>query len=157
MEALSPVSRFFTDAQRELLAAVLNRIVPGEGLLPGAGDLGLVEFLEGVVGSDLQLRRRFNDGLAQIAIAASHLVGQEFPQLAEEAQYGILRRVQAGHPEFFEALVRQTYNGYYTNPRVFELLGYSPPQAPAEGYQPELLDQSLLEKQRQRAPFWRRA
>ena len=33
-------NRVFTNLQRDLLTSVLNRLIPAEGQLPGAGDLG---------------------------------------------------------------------------------------------------------------------
>ena len=66
-----------------------------------------------------------------------------------------MRSVESSNPAFFDELVRQTYNGYYTNTNVFEAIGYSAAQPAIDG-QPELLDETLLEKQRQRAPFWTR-
>jgi hypothetical protein len=155
MKGMVSSNQVFTEAQRELLAAALNRIIPPEGPLPGAGDLGLVDFVESVVGRDTRLRRLFHDGMAQVQIAAAHREGKEFSQLSAAAQDATLQEVEASLPEFFEALVRQTYNGYYTSPRIFQLIGYSPPNPQPKGYQPELLDERLLEKQRQRAPFWR--
>ena len=64
-----------------------------------------------------------------------------------------LKAVEDQFPDFFGNLVRQCYNGYYSNPEVFDLIGYPLP-AP-ENYQPKPFDESLLEPQRQRAPFWR--
>ena len=57
---------------------------------------------------------------------------------------------------FFAALIEHTYRGYYTDPRVYTAIGYThrPPQP--LGHELPLFDPSLLEKQRQRAPFWRR-
>ena len=148
-------NRVFTEAQRELLTGVLNRIIPPEGPLPGAGDLGLADFIEGVVAAQPQLRRLFVDGLAQIEITVGRQGTAEFQALAGEAKDAALREVEASKPEFFEALVRQTYNGYYTDASIFQELGY--PEPKPGGTPPELLDESLLEQQRQRSPFWRRA
>ena len=147
-------NRVFTEAQRDLLAGVLNRIIPPEGTLPGAGDLGLADFIEGVVATQPQLRRLFINGLAQIGITAGRQGTTEFQALADESKDAALKEVEASNPEFFEALVRQTYNGYYTDASIFQQLGY--PETKPVGSPPELLDESLLEQQRQRAPFWRR-
>ena len=48
--------------QRDLLIAVLNRIVPSDGEMPGAGDLGVGAFVEDVVADSSQRRRLFLDG-----------------------------------------------------------------------------------------------
>lgn len=148
-------NRVFTEAQRDLLAGVLNRIIPPEGPLPGAGDLGLADFIEGLVAAQPQLRRLFIDGLAQIEITAGRDGTAEFQALADDGKDAALREVEASKPEFFEALVRQTYNGYYTDASIFQELGY--PESTPGGTPPELLDERLLEQQRQRAPFWRHA
>ncbi|HEU0021269.1 MAG TPA: gluconate 2-dehydrogenase subunit 3 family protein [Dehalococcoidia bacterium] len=146
------MSLVFTEAQQALLTAALNRIIPAEGKMPGAGDLGIVEFVEKVVVTDPKLRRLVNDGLAQIAIAASVQSGQEFPELGKDVQTAVLKELQAQQPDFFDFLLRQCYNGYYTNPQIQELVGYQLP-APGE-YEYKLFDESLLEPQKQQAPFW---
>ena len=145
----------FTEAQRELLTAALNRIIPREGALPGAGELRLSEVLERVLGQDVRLRRLFNDGLAHIEIVAERRHGKEFSQLSGTAMDATLQEVEASLPHFFEALVRQTYRAYYSHPQIAPLVGYSPAAPPTKDYQPELLDEKLVELQRQRAPFWK--
>ena len=142
--------RIFTQDQRELLAGVLNRIIPAERELPGAGDLGVAENVERQVAKDNGLRRLFNQGVAHIEIAAAGQ-GGAFLELPAAAQDAVLKQVERAQPQFFEALVLHTYNGYYTNPGVLQIIGYNP----ADQVQPpQLLDTRLLEKQRQRAPFW---
>jgi hypothetical protein len=145
--------QIFTEGQRELLTAVLNRIIPAEDKFPGAGDLGLAGFVEGVVAQSSKLRRLFIEGLAQIEITAVGKEGKEFLGLTDAARDQTLREVERQHPQFFEALVRQCYNGYYTSPQIFELINYRR-LGPGE-YIPRPLEESLLELQRQRAPFWR--
>lgn len=150
-------NRVFTDLQRDLLSSVLNRLIPPEGELPGAGDLGLAGFLEGVIEREVKLNRLFNEGLAQIEIAAGIREPAGFQALNDDGKDAALKEVEASHPEFFDEMVRQTYNGYYTNPSIFQLIGYSARPTPGTSGSLELLDESLLEQQRQRAPFWRRS
>jgi hypothetical protein len=38
----------------------------------------------------------------------------------------VLCRVERSHAQFFETLVRQTYDGYYTRPTVIARLGLDP-------------------------------
>lgn len=152
---MTTTNRFMSDAQRDLLILMLNRIIPEEGTMPGAGDLGLAEFVEGVVGMQPSLRRLFSEALTQVEILAGRRSGDGFGALDGEAQDAVLKEVEASNPAFFDELVRQTYNGYYTNLQVFERLDYAPPTKEQVERQPELLDESLLEQQKQRAPFWR--
>ena len=145
--------QLFTEDQLNLLAAVLNRIIPAEGQLPGAGELEIGDFIEGVVSKVNGLRRLFTEGLAWVDIIASQEAGGEFQSLLDSAQDAVLQVVENQQPAFFAELIRQCYNGYYTNPKVFDLIGYT--QSDPQGYQPKPFDESLLEAQRRRAPFWR--
>ncbi len=120
---------FFSDAQIELVTQVLNRIIPANEELPGAGEIA-VTFLDEVVGGSPRLKRIFNHGLSRIEVGAYRMYSQDFPSLSSEQIDAVLRQVEVDEGEFFDLLVRQTYNGYYTDPRIVELLGLEarPPQ-----------------------------
>jgi len=145
-------NQVFTEAQQALLTAALNCVIPEEGNMPGAGDLGVIEFIETLVAPDPKLRRLVNEGLSQIVVAASVQSGQEFVDLDKDDQNEALKEVQAQQPAFFDFLLRQCYNGYYTNAQIQDLIGYQRPSPVEYEYKP--FDESLLEPQRQRAPFW---
>ena len=145
--------QLFTEDQLKLLSAVLNRIIPPGGQLPGAGDLEVGDFIEGTASKENGLRRLFTEGLASLEIIASQEDAGEFQGLTGAAQDAVLQVVEKQHPTFFAELVRQCYNGYYTNPTIFDLIGYS--QSDPQGYQPLPFDENLLEPQRRREPFWR--
>ncbi len=143
-----------SDAQRAMLAAVLNRLVPAAGNMPAAGDLGIAGFVESVAAGSTGKRRTLLDGLVQIELAASDR-GGSFADLPEAAQTDALRSVEASGPEFFQELVTQTYRGYYTNEAVCGALGYRPPNR--EDYDPLSFDESLLEPVRRRGQIWTNA
>ena len=134
-----------------LLTAVLNRIIPADSDLPGAGDLGLSQFVASAAAGSPASVRLLTQGLRQIDIASPK--GSSFIDLSAKGQDTALKAVESSSPEFFQALVLQTYNGYYTHQQILEKIGYAP-HAPQRGEQPELLDETLLDKQRERAPFW---
>ena len=145
-------NQLLTENQRNLLTSVLNCIIPPQGDRPGAGDLQVADFVEGAVSKTPQLRRLFIDGLAQVEITAAKQANTGFTGLSAEQQEAALREVQSQHAAFFDLVLRQCYNGYYTNPQVQEMIGYQRPSPEEYEYKP--LDESLLEPQKQRAPFW---
>ncbi len=153
---LNDTKQIFSPAQRSLLAGVINRIIPSNDEMPGAGDLGIAAFIEETAGASTSLTRLFNQGLAQIAVAAGQDSSSGFDGLPDTAKDDLLRSIEVADPAFFDQLVLQTYIGYYTNPEVFERLGYETPKLAPPGAQPDLLDVSLLDQQRNREPFWKK-
>ena len=153
---MSTSRQVFSPSQRVLLDAVLDRIIPPQADRPGAGSLGVGDFVEGVAVGEPGLIRMFVQGLAAIEIAAAERGPDGFATLADEAKDEALRSVEQSQNNFFDQLVLQVYNGYYTNLTVFESIGYNLPSTPEPGVKLELLDETLLEAQRQRPPFWTR-
>ena len=148
---MTTTNTILSDDQRTLLTAILDRIVPAQAEMPGAGNLGIGEFVESVAAGSPETRRRLLAGLVLVELAASER-GGDFPGLPADTQIDALRSVESSSPEFFQYLVTQTYRGYYTDETVTELLSYRAPNR--ESYDPLPFDESLLEPVRQRGPIW---
>ena len=153
---MSTSRQVFSPAQRELLNEVLDRIIPPQENRPGAGSLGIGDFVESVAVGEPGLTRMFVHGLASIEIAAAEQGPGGFASLSKDQKDAALRVVEQSNADFFDQLVLQVYNGYYTNLTVFDAVGYNFGFPPEPGAQLELLDETLLEAQRQRPPFWTR-
>jgi hypothetical protein len=147
-------------AERHILTAVLDCIIPASDSAPGAGAIGVAAMIERTLAASPTLRRLFLDGLVAIEAEAARQnadsASSGFVALNTDRQVVVLRAVEEALPAFFAALVDHTYRGYYTDPRVYAAIGYDhrPPQ-PLGHFLPPF-DPASLEKQRQRAPFWRR-
>jgi hypothetical protein len=150
-EAPPSTSPVLGGEQRELLRLALNRIVPAQPDLPGAGDLAVGDSIERTLAVDIRLRRLFLDGLASIATAAP----EPFSNLDAAGQTAVLRGVEQQAPAFFAALVDHTYRGYYTQARVLAAIGLEPRPPQPLGHRLPPFDPELLRQQRERAPFWR--
>ena len=148
---MTTTNDILSEDQTALLAAALNRIVPAQNEMPGAGDLGIGEFVASVAAGSRAKRRLLLEGLVQIELAATER-GGSFVSLAADAQTDALRSVASSAPAFFQELVTQTYRGYYTNETVTDLLSYRAPNR--QDYDPLPFDQSLLEPVRQRGQVW---
>ena len=129
--------RFFSEAQSALMDSVLNRIIPSDDKYPGAGDLGLVVYIDKVMFDpiylarhDKNLRRIFIEGMNQIEICAASKFQGEFVSLVSDQQIVVLKTIEEELPEFFNALITYTYNGYYTDYRILKICGAPtrPPQ-----------------------------
>ena len=107
--------------------------------------------------SNSALGQLFNDGLAAIEAASRRAHSAAFADLVDDQKVQVLRTVEAESPQFFAMLLRHTYAGYYSNPRIIELLGLEvrPPQP--LGFDLEPFDPSTVEKVRERGKVWRDA
>jgi len=110
---------FFSDEQIELVTEVLNRIIPANEELPGAGEIA-VDFLDEVVGGSPRIKRIFNHGLSQIEVCAYRMYTRDFSSLSGKQMHVVLRQVEVDEGEFCDLRGRQTYNGYYTDPRIVD-------------------------------------
>ena len=150
-------TKSFSGAQAALASQVLDQLVPARDDFPGAGELGVAHHVDSVAASNPELGRLFHDGLASIESASRRAHSASFADLADDHKVQVLRAVEAGCPEFFAMLARHTYAGYYSNPRIIELLGLEarPPQP--LGFDLDPFDPATIENVKQRGKIWRDA
>jgi Gluconate 2-dehydrogenase subunit 3 len=159
----APSGGVLTPAQLSLLGAILDRLVPAEGDLPGAGALGGAGEIDAILGARPALRPTLLEALRAIEAQG------DFLALSPEQQDDALRAAERAAKGPFRALVRQAYSAYYSHPAVLRAVGYglpsSPPSGPPSGPQPAgfpqitqtPFDESRLDAVRQRGPLWREA
>ena len=169
----SLVPRTLLDADgNALLAAALDCIVPARDTLPGAGTLGVGDFVIASFDQRPFERRMLQDLLRAIEVTSARIRAPRiverldepvpsFHSLTDDERDTVLRMVEQLHMVAFDRFVNFTYRGYYTNALVLAYLestvGY-PARPPSPlGYAMEPWDPTVLDRQRQRAPFWRGA
>ena len=136
---------------RERLEALLEALLPGNGIWPGALELDLAtEVLERV-----GMAEGHADSIGRVLDALS----PDFETSTQEQREAVLQPL-AGSTDFGAALL-VAYDAYYVHERVLKLLeercGYvtRPPQP--QGFELEPFDESILARVRGREPFWRKA
>lgn len=135
-----------TPAQGRLLAAVLNRLVPADDAMPGAGDAGVAGYIDQALLDAPHLRPPIIDLLDELR-------GCGFARLPGPEQDERLRRLAADRPASFDVLLHAAYTGYYSSPSVLTAAGWLPAgSAPSEPF-----DQALLDAVRRRGPCYRDA
>ena len=133
-----------TREQREQLTRVLNRLVPADGDMPGAGDIGVGQFIDDLLVEAPHLRRSILDVLAAVPPPGAE---------AAAALYDQLRRIEQEQPASFNLLLHATSTGYYNHPQVLDAIGWVPPDAQVA--RPEPADTTLLDAVRRRGPIYR--
>ena len=156
-----------TAQQMALLAAIQDRLIPGQGEMPGAGSAGCAATIDEYLRDRPALRPPILAAMNAVeaaagaraqAAAADDAGGTHvaFLTLSATERDAALAAVEAAQPDLFEALLKQTYTAYYTNPAVLLILGWNPPQ-PVGHPTPPPFDESLLENVKRRGKIWRDA
>jgi hypothetical protein len=143
-------------AQRDFLAAVLDTLVPASGDFPGAGAVALDHVLA-MAAASADLETVLARGLELVDDAARGASAHGFARLGADERETILKSVERSHVEFFETLVRHTYDGYYGHPAIVTRLGLDPGPLHPRGHQVEALDAPDLSRVIARGPLYRRA
>jgi hypothetical protein len=121
------------------LGPVLSTLLPANGELPPAGDMGLQGPL----------------------VIDAHWSPEDFASSSEESRVETLSALEAAEPRMFANIVNLAYNAYYTDARVLALVeektGFTATPPQPLGYDLEPFDPAVLATTAQREPFWRRA
>ena len=136
----------FTSDQALTLEAVLNSLIPPEGEMPGAGDLGIASFVDKALAAAPHLRRHILGVVDQLSIDCWRDFEQGFPTLPQSDKVALLQRREREQGESFSRLVHATYAGYYSHPSVVEALGAGVPsesESHLRPFDPQLLDNVL--------------
>jgi hypothetical protein len=143
-------------ARRDLLTLVLDTLVPAGDGFPAAGAVALDHVLAMAAASP-DLDRLLAEGLRAVETAGLAGGAAGFAGLGSDGREHVLRRVELSHAEFFEALVRQTYDGYYTHPTVLARLGLDPGPLHPRGHRVESVDLPDLARVTARVAIYRPA
>ena len=141
--------RSLTEADRAVLRAVMDRLVPPVDDLPGAGTMGLIGAVEAMAHAHPPFHRALLgllDGLPAPAFAA----------LAAPDQDKAIARFETDQPAVFSTALEVVYLAYYGDPRVHGRIGWRTGPLQPHGFALPPFDETILEKARRRQPFWRR-
>lgn len=106
-----------TAEQGRMLTAVLNRIIPPNSTLPGAGDLGLISFMDTLLDKAPHLREPV------LGVLAALPAGAGTAAFSDDKLDELLHRFEHDQKASFDILLHATYTGYYSHPLILEALG----------------------------------
>jgi hypothetical protein len=150
------VSRERLEAKRRLLGAVLDTLVPAAEGFPESGVLALDHVLA-IAGASAEAASRLARALDAIEEATRAGGVRDFAGTSAAEREELLRRVERSHPEAFEALVRHTYDGFYSHPDTIARLGLEAGPVQPRGHRIEPAPLPDLARVSARGPIFRRA
>ena len=143
-------------ARRDLLTAVLDTLIPAAEEFPESGALAL-EHVLAIAGASADTGSRLSRALAAIEEAARAGDAGGFAGLSVARREEALHRVERSDPEAFDALVRHTYDGFYSHPATITRLGLEPGPVQPRGHRIEPAALPDLARVASRGPIFRRA
>lgn len=142
----SPVSAW-SRADRAVVVRTLNTLIPPRPAVPGAGDLGIAEFLDRTRRESAHVA-----GAVDTVLVALSQRNKE-SELSEEGFEELVRAAEQLYPEEFKTVLQAVYVGYYGHPQVLAALSEQSPR----GYRHPPLASNALDGVRSRGPIFRRA
>ena len=77
-----------------------------------------------------------------------------FSDISKDERIDILRNLEQTEPELFKVLKDFTYESYYTNETVYELIKYEPHPTGTLGPEMEPFDERLLDRVKKMPPMY---
>ncbi len=100
----------------EMMAAVCDALLPGDGLFPKASLTGT----QAVVAN--RLRERYGGVIFANLSEDLTVEGRGFTELSDEQRVAALQKLETEKPEFFGYLLTAAYLAYYATPPVIEAI-----------------------------------
>jgi hypothetical protein len=145
-----------TGSDRRNMRIVLDRIIPAVDGLPGAGSMGLLETVEEMAAGHGRFRTALVRFLDALSLDMEVEAAGGFTALSEERQVEAIREIESSLTREFNHMLEAVYLAYYSDPRVHQRIGWRTGPLQPHGFQLAKFDASVLEKVRQREPFWRK-
>ena len=146
-----------TAADMVALEGVLDRLVPAQDDMPGAGGLGLADRVDELSRDNPIWRRGLLIVMDAVSLDPRARSAGGWMALDADEQAAALTEIETNLPEHFGNLVKLVYATYYSDERVHRRIGWRSGAPQPSGWQMPPFDESVMETARKRAPFWREA
>jgi Gluconate 2-dehydrogenase subunit 3 len=146
----------FGQQQLKSLRATMDEIIPAGDGMPAASEAGGVEYLTRLARDNPKINRELQKSLGALAGLSRKQYGKEFSSLAHAERVEALKKFEAQRPrQNFIKLRDHIYEAYYTQPKVWKLIGYSfyPTNGPGPHMKP--FDPASLDQVRKMGKLYR--
>jgi len=130
------------NSQQETLKFAMDEIIPANDKMPSASEVGSVSYALKIVEELPDLIPLFEGLIAQIDELSNH----NFTTINKDERITILKTIEGNNPKLFKVLKDFTYESYYTNEKVYELIEYETHPTGTMGPKMEPFDEKLLNR-----------
>jgi Gluconate 2-dehydrogenase subunit 3 len=154
IETPAAFTKMFNARERAVLVTAMDEIVPASDGMPAASQVGEgLAYLQRIAYQDASVATEIRNSVAAL-LALSE---QPFDQLPHEDRVRMLQTLEAQKPNEFAHLRDYVYESYYTQPRIWSLIGYEFYPTDHPGPHMEPFDESILDEVRKRPKLYREA
>ena len=165
----APAREALSAAQRSTLRAVADELIPAADDRPAASELNVVAYIETVLADVPELRENTTAALQRLEESSASNFQRPPHELSSEQRVDLLQRFEKeqpgsgqavwgqgnANPDLFASLRDLVYEAYYTNPEIWERVGYEFHEARPPGVKMEPFDESILSVVRRRPKNYR--
>jgi hypothetical protein len=109
---------------RDILKAASDELIPDGDGMPAASAIGAVEYIARLSTDVPAIGASVAAALQSLESSSRTRFGRGFTQIESTQRIDVLTDLEQKTPAAFAALRDAVYEAYYTNPRVWTLLGY---------------------------------
>jgi len=142
----------FSKAQQDVLAIIVDMMIPAEGEMPSAADAGIF--------TSILTRMEDNEPVMAKALKIIEELSRQqgddsFLQLDQLTQQAVIDTFRSEQEELTQLLQLNTVASYYQDDRVMNMLGLEARPPHPGGYEVEKTDWSILDPVRAKEKFYR--
>jgi len=141
-------------SQQETLKLTMDEIIPANDKMPSASAIGGVGYILNIVEELPELAPLFQSLTYKIEEYSLQTSNSKFTELSKDERIIILTNLEQTEPELFKVLKDFTYESYYTNESVYELIKYEPHPTGTLGPKMEPFDEKLLDRVKKLPPMF---
>ena len=144
------------ETARKSLQVAMDEIIPAVNGMPSASDIGGVEYLDRLARQNSEMRSDLLKSLAALEKASQRLYRTGFSSLGRRERIESLKKLENGaNPEHFAHLRDFVYESYYTQPKIWKLIGYDHYSTDQSGPRMKPFDESVLSAVKKKPKLYR--
>ena len=153
MSEIISSDKAFSAQQIQLLASLVEMMVPANGEFPGAAE---PEILTVIINKLSTEESTVTDALGLLESLSQQDYGMDFSGLASAQQEKLFERMKHQASSFIQMLQVNVLSSYYQNQKVLSALGVPARSPYPDGYTVAETDWSILDPVRERDPFYKK-
>lgn len=146
----------FSDLDKRNLKAIMDRLIPPVGELPGAGSIDLIKEVEKMSFEHDRFKKSVFLFLEALSLDMSVQAFGGLMAIPDDQKDNIISEIETVLPEIFKNFLEVVYLAYYQDTAVHKHIGWATGPLQPNGFMLQKFDETILRKIREREPFWRK-